>query len=89
MIKILVTGAAGFIGVKVSEFLLCTASCGKDGYKVIGMDNMNDAYEMRLRHWRLDRIKQYPNTMFHKMGLWGNNNFGNIIQLFYRTRDPS
>ncbi|MCH8012614.1 MAG: GDP-mannose 4,6-dehydratase [Candidatus Marinimicrobia bacterium] len=52
---ILVTGCVGFIGAKVSEFLL------NDGYTVVGMDNMNDAYEMRLRHWRLDQIINHSN----------------------------
>ena len=44
---ILVTGCAGFIGAKVSEFLLCAAYCGNDGYNVVGMNNMNDAYEIK------------------------------------------
>ncbi len=39
---ILVTGAAGFIGSKVSEFLLA------DGHTVVGLDNLNDAYDVRL-----------------------------------------
>ncbi|GAH33499.1 unnamed protein product, partial [marine sediment metagenome] len=43
MKKIFVTGTAGFIGSRVSEMLL------KDGYDVIGADNLNDYYDTRLK----------------------------------------
>src|SRR5688572_9676956 len=49
--RYLVTGAAGFIASKVCEFLLA------DGHEVLGVDNMNDAYDVRLKEWRLDRLK--------------------------------
>jgi len=52
MKKILVTGTAGFIGSKVSEMLL------EDGYDVIGVDNLNDYYDIRLKLWRLDNLKK-------------------------------
>lgn len=48
--KYLVTGAAGFIGSAVVERL--TAA----GHKVIGVDNINDYYDVKLKHARLDRI---------------------------------
>jgi nucleoside-diphosphate-sugar epimerase len=44
----LVTGAAGFIGAKVWQFLL------EAGHDVVGMDNLNTAYDPRLRQWRLE-----------------------------------
>ena len=47
MQRILVTGAAGFIGQKVSEFLL------NDGIEVIGVDNLCETYDVRLKEWRL------------------------------------
>jgi nucleoside-diphosphate-sugar epimerase len=56
----LVTGCAGFIGWKVCEFLL------QDGHSVIGVDNLNDAYDVRLKHWRLGQIKNHPNFTFHR-----------------------
>ncbi|MDI6777078.1 MAG: GDP-mannose 4,6-dehydratase [Syntrophales bacterium] len=59
MATYLVTGCAGFIGWKVSEFLLA------DGHTVVGVDNLNDAYDVRLKQWRLDQIKDYPNFTFH------------------------
>src|SRR5688572_23484399 len=46
----LVTGAAGFIGSKVVEQLL------DRGDAVVGVDNLNDAYDVRLKEWRLKRL---------------------------------
>jgi len=56
----LVTGAAGFIAARVCELLLA------DGHRVTGMDNLNDAYDPRLKHWRLDRLKAHSNFLFHE-----------------------
>ena len=47
MARYLVTGTAGFIASKVAEFLL------DDGHEVVGVDNMNDAYDVTLKEWRL------------------------------------
>jgi nucleoside-diphosphate-sugar epimerase len=51
MARYLVTGAAGFIASKVSEQLL------EAGHQVTGLDELNDAYDPRLKHWRLERLK--------------------------------
>jgi nucleoside-diphosphate-sugar epimerase len=59
----LVTGCAGFIGWKVSEFLL------GDGHAVIGADNLNDAYDVRLKHWRLAQLEGGPRFVFHKLDI--------------------
>ncbi|NDA43998.1 MAG: NAD-dependent epimerase/dehydratase family protein, partial [Gammaproteobacteria bacterium] len=45
--KILVTGAAGFIGFHVSKKLL------EDGHEVVGLDNLNDYYDVNLKRARL------------------------------------
>ncbi|QDG35606.1 NAD-dependent epimerase [Alteromonas mediterranea] len=49
--KILVTGAAGFIGAAVSQYLI------NRGDHVVGIDNINDYYDVSLKHARLDEIK--------------------------------
>ena len=56
---ILVTGAAGFIGSKTAERLL------NAGNRVIGVDNLNDAYDRRLKDWRLARLQNCADFRFH------------------------
>jgi len=63
MTKILVTGAAGFIGFHLSKSLL------EDGYEVLGIDNLNDYYDPNLKHARLDIIRKYPNFKFQKVDI--------------------
>lgn len=58
MKKILLTGVAGFIGWKTAELLL------EDGYYVIGMDNVNDYYDTRLKEWRLATLEGRDNFEF-------------------------
>jgi len=47
----LVTGDAGFIGSRVSDLLL------SEGHRVVGIDNLNDAYDPRVKQWRLARLQ--------------------------------
>lgn len=60
--KIMVTGAAGFIGFHVSARLL------KEGYTVIGVDNINDYYDVNLKHKRLSLLENEQFT-FYKVDL--------------------
>ncbi|KMJ43647.1 protein CapI [Xenorhabdus khoisanae] len=60
--KYLVTGAAGFIGFHVSKRLL------EAGYQVVGIDNLNDYYDINLKQSRLDLLKD-PSFNFHKIDL--------------------
>ncbi|QKN81258.1 NAD-dependent epimerase [Scandinavium goeteborgense] len=60
--KYLVTGAAGFIGFHVSERLL------QAGHQVVGIDNLNDYYDVNLKQARLDLL-QKPGFSFHKIDL--------------------
>lgn len=50
MARYLVAGTAGFIGARVSEMLL------EQGHQVTGLDDLNDAYDVRLKQWRLARL---------------------------------
>lgn len=56
--KILVTGAAGFIGMHVAKALL------ERGDEVIGVDNLNDYYDVQLKLSRLEILRQYPHFKF-------------------------
>ena len=60
-VKVLVTGAAGFIGMHVSQILLAR------GDQVVGLDNLNDYYEPQLKHDRLARLTPSPAFSFVKM----------------------
>ncbi len=59
----LVTGAAGFIGFHLSKRLL------DDGYRVFGVDNLNDYYDLTLKQDRLEMLNSYPGFTFFKTDL--------------------
>ncbi len=69
----LVTGVAGFIASKVAELLLA------DGHTVVGIDNMNDSYDVRLKEWRIDQIRNYPGFHFHKLSILDRNALQSLI----------
>ena len=58
--RILVTGSSGFIGMHLCKSLL------DDGYKVLGIDNMNNYYDPLLKKNRLKTLKSYDNFYFVK-----------------------
>jgi len=60
---ILVTGCAGFIGAKVSEKLL------RMGKELIGVDDMNDYYDVSLKKWRLKNLKEFRNFRFSRIDI--------------------
>jgi UDP-glucuronate 4-epimerase len=59
----LVSGAAGFIGARVAEMLLDA------GHSVAGIDNLNDAYDVRIKHWRLARLSKRQNFAFYQLDI--------------------
>lgn len=82
--SILVTGAAGFIGFHLSG-RLC-----KEGYSVTGIDNLNDYYDVNLKHARLNQLKSLPDFEFHQLDLtdkkrvddlFRKNNFTYVVNL--------
>ena len=54
--RVLVTGAAGFIGANLSERLLAR------GDEVLGLDNLNDYYDVTLKQARLARLTRTPTS---------------------------
>ncbi len=50
--KFLVTGVAGFIAARTAELLL------EQGHEVVGIDNLNDYYDVRLKQWRLKQLEE-------------------------------
>ena len=63
MSRYLVTGCAGFIASKTAEFLLA------DGHEVIGVDNLNEYYDVSLKHHRLDQLRPSGKFTFQKLDL--------------------
>ena len=63
MAHYLVTGVAGFIGARTAEILV------SDGHTVIGIDNMNDAYDVRMKQHRLVALQQLPGFEFRRLDI--------------------
>lgn len=90
--KYLVTGSAGFIGASVSALLL------EAGHEVIGIDNLNDAYDVRLKEWRLKQILNQSNFKFIKQDICdqeglnrifkSNGKFDGVVNLAARAGVP-
>ena len=61
--SVLVTGCAGFIGSNVCRLLL------EEGHGVVGVDNLNDAYDVRLKQWRLEQFSAHPDFRFLQLDI--------------------
>ena len=61
--KILITGSSGFIGFSLAKLLL------KIGYDVIGVDNLNNYYSVKLKQDRLSILKKFKNFQFYKIDI--------------------
>ena len=61
--NLLVTGAAGFIGSRVATLALA------DGHRVVGIDNLSDAYDVRLKHWRLRELEPQAGFQFRYLDI--------------------
>jgi UDP-glucuronate 4-epimerase len=59
-LKYFVTGVCGFIASRVAELLL------DEDHHVLGLDNLNNAYDPRLKEWRLRRLMGRPGFEFHR-----------------------
>lgn len=74
MQKILVTGSAGFIGWATCRLLL------NKGLTVIGIDNVNDYYDPRMKELRLNDLKKFQNFIFYKADIEDFDNLKNIFK---------
>lgn len=83
-LKILVTGSAGFIGSRVSELLI------EQGDEVLGIDSLNEAYDSRLKEWRLAKLKRLDRYEFSMTNIvdyksaeacFSKNNIAGVINL--------
>jgi len=71
--RVLLTGAAGFIGFYTALELL------RSGYEVVGIDNLNDYYDPKLKRWRLQILQRFKNFKFFKVDV---ENLGALRVLF-------
>lgn len=74
----LITGVCGFIGSKVAELLL------SKGHAVVGLDNMNRYYDVRLKEYRLSFLKSFKNFSFFESDI---RDFEGLRKVFERHRN--
>src|SRR5699024_8336550 len=70
-----ITGAAGFIGFYLSKTLL------DEGSKVVGIDNLNDYYDINLKHARLEQLELYENFIFIKEDISRKDELMNVYEM--------
>lgn len=61
--RYLITGAAGFIGGRVAELLMA------EGHSIVGIDNMNDSYDVRMKEHRLEKLQADTKFSFHRLDI--------------------
>ena len=71
--KVLVTGCAGFIGYHVAEALVAR------GDSVVGLDSLNDYYDVRLKQARLNRLRVRPGFEFHHLDVSDKDAVGRLV----------
>tara|TARA_B100000989_G_scaffold11566_1_gene7909 strand:- start:32888 stop:33862 length:975 start_codon:yes stop_codon:yes gene_type:complete len=72
--KILITGSAGFIGFFTSKKFL------DNNFDVIGIDNLNNYYDIKLKKKRINILKKYPRFKFKKININNFNKLNNIVK---------
>jgi UDP-glucuronate 4-epimerase len=86
--NLLITGCAGFIGAKTTELALA------GGHSVVGLDNLNDYYDVRLKNYRLTTLQENDNFTFYQIDIedvlaleriFANHHFDAVINLAARA----
>ena len=72
--NILVTGAAGFIGMHTADRLL------RAGHQVVGLDNVNDYYDVSLKRARLKALSAHAGFVFHEVGIENAQALGKVFE---------
>jgi len=76
---VLITGAAGFIGSCLSKRLL------EENIRVVGIDNLNDYYDVNLKHDRLKELAQYQDFRFEKADIAD----ADVVKRIFEENDPA
>tara|TARA_A100001015_G_C14973393_1_gene706141 strand:+ start:602 stop:1570 length:969 start_codon:yes stop_codon:yes gene_type:complete len=80
MKKVLITGAVGFIGYHLSKTILSL-----EGFNVIGIDNMDNYYDVKLKKDRLKILKENNNFKFFKVDIINKNKISNLFKKYKFT----
>ena len=81
--KVIISGSAGFIGFHLAKKLI------NMGFEVIGVDSLNDAYDVRLKNLRLNELSTFKNYEFHELNLSDPTSISQLqtlntqVQIFY------
>ena len=79
MKKYFITGAAGFIGSNLAKRILKE----EKNVQVIGLDNMNEYYDIKIKEWRLTELKKFDNFKFIKGDLSDKETVENVFKEYH------
>jgi UDP-glucuronate 4-epimerase len=78
--KILITGTAGFIGFHMAQ------RCLEMGHQVVGIDNVNDYYDVRIKESRLKLLAAFPRFSFHRIDLQDRQAVADVFEKYHFDR---
>ena len=80
--KVIISGAAGFIGFHTSLFFL------KKGYEILGIDNINDSYDVNIKKKRISHLMSYKNFIYKKTDISNYISLEKIFSNFCKVKTP-
>ena len=80
--KVIISGAAGFIGFHTSLFFL------KKGYEILGIDNINDSYDVNIKKKRISHLMSYKNFIYKKTDISNYISLEKIFSNFCKVKAP-